>query len=394
MTYRPLPVRLSIRWGERSTEQRFRGIRRQAPAFVLGLLVALVAASPALADPTVASKRAEAQRIMGEVQQMDAQLEHAIEAYNLASTKLAGLQADLKTNTHRLTVAKSNLRFAQTTLSQRVVALYKGNETNSTIAVILGAQSLDDLVTRLDTVSRVSTQDTRVMRQVRRFEKTVKLTQHRLKAAESAQRRLVGERASQKASIESQLSRRQSLLASVKDEIQQLQAEEQARQARLARAVQSRLASQQQQATVQALGSVDEMQATSSSAGEAPVAAAPPSRFGGAVGIAMQYLGIPYVWGGSSPSGFDCSGFTMYVYAQLGVSLPHNAAMQYGTGVPVSKDQLEPGDLVFFNGLGHMGMYIGGGQFIHAPHTGDVVKISSLSDSWYAQTWVGARRVT
>ena len=69
----------------------------------------------------------------------------------------------------------------------------------------------------------------------------------------------------------------------------------------------------------------------------------------------------------------------MYVYAQIGISLPHHAASQYGYGVPVSYDQLQPGDLVFFSGLGHMGMYIGGGQFIHAPHTGDVVKISSLA---------------
>ena len=121
---------------------------------------------------------------------------------------------------------------------------------------------------------------------------------------------------------------------------------------------------------------------------------APPNVHGGVVGIAMQYLGVPYVWGGASPSGFDCSGFAMYVYAQMGVSLPHNAAMQYNSvGVFVSRDQLQPGDLVFFDGLGHMGMYIGGGQFIHAPHTGDVVKISSLYDSWYASTWVGGRRI-
>ncbi len=95
----------------------------------------------------------------------------------------------------------------------------------------------------------------------------------------------------------------------------------------------------------------------------------------------MQYLGVPYVWGGASPGGFDCSGFVMFVYAQMGVSLPHHAADQYNYGTPVSRDQLEPGDLVFFDGLGHVGIYIGGGQFVHAPHTGDVVKISSLDDS-------------
>jgi cell wall-associated NlpC family hydrolase len=108
----------------------------------------------------------------------------------------------------------------------------------------------------------------------------------------------------------------------------------------------------------------------------------------------MQYLGVPYRWGGASPStGFDCSGFTAYVYAQVGVSLPHHAASQFSSGVPVSREDLQPGDLVFFDGLSHEGMYIGGGQFIHAPHTGDVVKISSLSDPWYAGSWVGARRI-
>ena len=80
----------------------------------------------------------------------------------------------------------------------------------------------------------------------------------------------------------------------------------------------------------------------------------------------------------------------MYVYAQVGVSLPHNAAMQYSYGVPVSYDQLEPGDLVFFHGLGHAGIYIGGDQFIHAPHSGDVVRISTLSSY---NGYVGARRL-
>ena len=107
----------------------------------------------------------------------------------------------------------------------------------------------------------------------------------------------------------------------------------------------------------------------------------------------MKYLGVPYVWGGESPSGFDCSGFVLYVYKQHGVSLPHHAATQYNYGTPVSRSDLQPGDLVFFNGLGHNGIYIGDDQFIHAPHTGDVVKISSLNDSWYTATWVGARRL-
>jgi cell wall-associated NlpC family hydrolase len=110
--------------------------------------------------------------------------------------------------------------------------------------------------------------------------------------------------------------------------------------------------------------------------------------------IAERYLGIPYRWGGESPStGFDCSGFVMYVFSRVGVSLPRVVSAQYGVGDKVSRGNLRPGDIVFFNGLGHDGIYIGGGRFIHSPSSGDVVKISSIHDSWYHSRWVGARRV-
>ena len=106
----------------------------------------------------------------------------------------------------------------------------------------------------------------------------------------------------------------------------------------------------------------------------------------------MNYLGVPYVFGGGTPSGFDCSGLVMYVYAQLGIQLPHFAAAQYTFGVPVSRANLQPGDLVFFDALGHVGIWIGGGELIDAPHTGSVVSIHSLS-GWYASHYVGARRL-
>ena len=113
-----------------------------------------------------------------------------------------------------------------------------------------------------------------------------------------------------------------------------------------------------------------------------------------AVAIAMQYLGVPYVWAGASPfSGFDCSGLTMYVYAQLGIHLTHFAGAQYDEGTRIPVELLQPGDLVFFAGLGHVGIYVGNGQFIHAPHTGDVVRIDSLGGSWYASEYVGAKRI-
>jgi cell wall-associated NlpC family hydrolase len=113
-----------------------------------------------------------------------------------------------------------------------------------------------------------------------------------------------------------------------------------------------------------------------------------------AVRIAEKYLGVPYVWGGASPSGFDTSGLVMYVYAQLGVSLPHYTVSQYNypTAVHVSRWELRPGDLVFFDGLGHVGIYIGNNEFIDAPHTGAVVRIESLT-GWYSAEYYGATRI-
>ena len=124
----------------------------------------------------------------------------------------------------------------------------------------------------------------------------------------------------------------------------------------------------------------------------------PTNTLGGqAVALAYRFLGVPYVWAGASPSGFDCSGLTMYVWGQLGVKLGHYTGFQYYEGSRVARDQLEPGDLVFFhaNSAGvpqHEGMYVGNGSFIQAPQTGDVVKISSLFEARYALSYVGAVR--
>jgi cell wall-associated NlpC family hydrolase len=125
-----------------------------------------------------------------------------------------------------------------------------------------------------------------------------------------------------------------------------------------------------------------------------------PTRVGeAALQVAMHYLGTPYQWGGSNPStGFDCSGLVQYAYAQEGVQLPRVAAAQFDVGIPVPRTDLRPGDAVFFAEPGgdvhHVGLYVGDGRFVNAPETGEDVKISSLSDPYFAAQYAGARRYT
>jgi cell wall-associated NlpC family hydrolase len=111
------------------------------------------------------------------------------------------------------------------------------------------------------------------------------------------------------------------------------------------------------------------------------------------VRYARHFLGIRYAWGGRSPrTGFDCSGLVSYVYAHFGIRLPRVSHTQFGSGRRIARSRLRPGDLVFFNGAGHVGIYAGKGRFIHAPHRGTVVQLSRLGGP-YGRGYDGARRV-
>ncbi|HEX4527292.1 MAG TPA: NlpC/P60 family protein [Gaiellaceae bacterium] len=326
---------------------------------------------------------------MGQLQQLSDSLESARAQYNAATAQLAQIQRDLRENRHELRIAKSNLHQSQRTIAKRLVTLYTTDQA-STLDVILGAKNLDDMINRMDSAKSVTTLDARILSQVKTFRTAVKRHGALLARARATQARVVAQRAAAKQSIETKINEQDRLLSSIKGEIAQLVAADAARQLQMAREAQARLAiqhrdTQQQQATT--------VVGVSAIAPAAETVVAPPPTHSNVANIALSQLGTPYVWAGSAPGGFDCSGLVMWAYSQVGVSLPHSSYGQYGYGVPVSRDQLEPGDLVFFDGLGHVGIYIGGGQFVHAPHTGDVVKISSLDESWYAATYVGARRI-
>ena len=110
--------------------------------------------------------------------------------------------------------------------------------------------------------------------------------------------------------------------------------------------------------------------------------------------FARSFVGVRYRWGGTSPrTGFDCSGLVAFAYRRFGVSLPHYSVAQFERGRPVPRKALRPGDLVFFAGLSHVGIYVGRGRFVHAPHTGTRVKVERMSKGWYSSTFAGARRI-
>jgi cell wall-associated NlpC family hydrolase len=113
-----------------------------------------------------------------------------------------------------------------------------------------------------------------------------------------------------------------------------------------------------------------------------------------AAAIAVKEVGIPYRWGGASPAGgFDCSGLVYWAYGRLGIDLPHSSYALYDQGRQVARSRMKAGDLLFFSGLGHVGIYLGRGRMVHAPHSGTVVQVVSLGRSSYGGRIVGVRRI-
>jgi peptidoglycan DL-endopeptidase CwlO len=362
-----------------------RVLRRQVAlsALLTGLLVAAVlgiSAPGAHADP-IGAKRAQAQAVLGKLQQLDAAAQRANSRYQAASHKLRVVERQLRINHQALGVARGNLGHAQRALAKRLVEIYTTQDDQSSLAVLLGARSLNDLISRIETANSISKQDSALIHEVFSFQHQIVHRRTLLRTERVRQHQLVAARAAERNQIEGRLSSEHRLYSSVQSQISQLISDQRASQLRAARA--ARVA-QTQVATPKL------------SFGRGPVSTSiPGDRYASVVGIAEQYLGVPYKWGGESPAGFDCSGLVAYVYAQVGVTLPHNTVAQWGyaDAVSVPRNQLEPGDLVFFYGLGHVGIYVGGGNFIHAPHTGSVVRIDSLNEAGYSSEYDGAKRI-
>jgi cell wall-associated NlpC family hydrolase len=368
---------------------------RRSRHLVIGLVVlaaALLAFGAGLATSEPAAiqeKRAEVQRIQSELASIDAQVGQAAEAYNGARYELGQVEQRIEQNRDMIVSTKRDLVQSRKVLAERLRDLYATPEP--TLAeVLITSGSIAAAADQLDLLDRVGQQDATVVSGLRDNKKRLEnlraeLLVDREKAAEAVER---AER--EKAKVEELLRQRQAVLSNVKGELAQMLRAEEERERREAAAA-AALARQRQAAAAAAAAAPSSAAAPSvapaaadPAAPAAPAAPSAPLPSGGgnaaAASIAMQYLGVPYVWGGASPSGFDCSGLASYAFAQIGKSVPHYTGAIWNAFPKVPSDQLQPGDMVFFNGLGHMGIYIGGGQYVHAPHTGDVVKVSSLGD--------------
>ncbi len=357
----------------------------------VGLLGVLsVSASPASGSNPIDEKKAEAEQVYAQIITLDQNLSAADEKINLADVRLAQVRYEQKVNHHELVVARRNLGRSRKMIAKRLLKIYTASQP-STLEVILGSQNLSSVLGRLDDANRLSSVDGQVVGQVQTFKHSVVAHARALKHDATYASNLLAQRRAERASVASQIDERQHLLTSIKGEIATLEAQEVQRQLEAAAAAKARVAAAQAAQAAQVQTTAVGATASTPEGGAVVPASGYSSQV---VSIAMSYIGVPYVWGGASPGGFDCSGLVMYSFAQLGISLPHSSYAMWNYGTPVPSDQLQPGDMVFFDGLGHVGLYIGGGEFVDAPYTGAFVRVDSLTTGWAAANYDGARRIT
>lgn len=315
-------------------------------------------------------KQDQAKAAEGRLTQLQNAAEKRVEKYDLAHQDYQHTLAALRRNKQTLALAQQNLRAAQQQLAISLLADYKSGDQDA-IAYLLAARSIGDLVDQVQVLERTTGVNKTLLSDITRFQRVVvhrrALLRKQKKQAAHYQAVTRAEKNAAQASVAREQNYFNNLKASIRKDIQA------------------------QEAAAAAAAAVAAGQAGDTGSPPIDVPNPPTSTLGGqAVAIAERYLGVPYVWGGASPSGFDCSGLVMYVYGQLGVSLPHNALAQFDQLPHVSESDLEPGDLVFFDGFNHVGIYVGGGMIIHAPHTGTVVQIAPLSGGG---SYAGAARV-
>jgi cell wall-associated NlpC family hydrolase/uncharacterized protein YoxC len=329
-------------------------------SIILAGLISFASLAPAAADP-VQDKKNQLEDIKNQVEKLDSQLESITEQYNMTNVRVQQTRDDIARKEAQISSLTAALEQRKGILGERLRELYKNGNTD-VLEVLTESKTVDDLYVNVDRVQRIGGEDVSIIASVIGAREQVDQARSELEDRKAELDATVNELAGQKSQIEADLQKRKDLVAGVENEINNLIAQEQAQQA-------AALAARNRTAAPGGYAAPSR---------NIPPPPPPPPYAPTVVQIAYQQIGKPYVYAGAGPNVFDCSGLVMYCYAQVGISLPHSSYMQCNCGVRVSYDQLQPGDLVFFHGYGHVGMYVGNGQYIHAPHTGDVVRVASL----------------
>lgn len=388
-----------------SALKRVRSIRRTAILVCVVGSLAASAQTPVHAD-RIADARAQAERELVRIQTEGQRLEVVIERYNGAKVRLATTMRRISENEVRLSSARRNLKSARHALNVSLISAYK-NPMPDPLQTALEARNFGQVLEQFSLMDRTNSYNSGVLSEIRDYRVEVDTRQRALNRERNKRRDAVAELRSLRVQIQASVRASKQRYRGLRAEVRRLiearrQAEIAASRRAAERARQLQAAAQAQPVVANDIGGVaapaassggDAAAAPKSETGAPVVVPAPSSLGSAAVNYAVGQLGTPYVWGGAAPGGFDCSGLVTWAFAQAGRSgLPHYTGSLWTSGTRIaSQADLAPGDLVFFHGLGHMGIYIGNDQYVHAPHTGDVVKISRLST--YGG-YVGAVRIS
>ena len=356
----------------------------------------MVGGNVAWAEPAaITQAKSDAEALQARVDDLNDQLEAAIEDYDYAKAKLGDTQTAAKKTETKLTKTEGDLQEVRAQLNDRVVQIYKQGHLGA-LSTLAGSTSFSDLINRVNLLKRLSAQDSKLVTDVQAYRDDVAQRKVELADQLAAEKQLTTEADVAKQAVQTRLSANKKALAGKETQIAALEKAEAIRQAKLATAAKAAAIKAAAEAKTKALAAAKSHQThqSSGSAGSGSVTVSVPGSASSSevVSVAMNYLGCTYVWAGSSPSGFDCSGFVMYVYNKVGVSLPHSSRMQYGCGQAVSNGDLKAGDLVFFgNPIHHVGIYIGGGKMINAAGVGKGVRID---DVWRSNYYGACRIIT
>ena len=351
-------------------------------AVALASFIALPAVAPAA---TLADKQAQAAELDREVSKFEDRFGDLQERWRGALVELKEIQADRRDAERKLRIAKRDLRGAKDRLRERAIAIYRDGSGSSELLQVAEADTLQEFFERLETIQRVGTQDADILGRVRDAAERVEQQELRLRKAGERQAKVVKRADRAKKKMRKVLDEKQAALGSVTADIRAIMAAQRA----AAAAADARDARSNAQ-TVTSGGTLDDAadpETTSGddggSSGVSSFVPLPPASgsAASAAGIAMGKSGSPYEFGAAGPSTFDCSGLVVWAFAQAGrPGLPHSTYSLIGMGVEVPMDQAQVGDLVFTNNSGHMGIYVGGGSFVHAPRTGRTVTVEGLGN--------------